>query len=144
MRMFAVAVRPSRPNLHVVKKHEEAWAILNIRPHHSPRRTAPDLLAQAEALRRQRWTGVRIAQATGPSRATVSRILVRLKLNKIRMLEPRSKLRAHSPGSERVHKSSGYAASNSLTKVQKCPLRPTNSSVLTLLEIRSNGFLKAE
>jgi DNA-binding NarL/FixJ family response regulator len=30
MRMFAVAVRPSRPNLHVVKKHEEAWAILNI------------------------------------------------------------------------------------------------------------------
>jgi transposase InsO family protein len=31
---------------------------------------------------------VRIAQATGLSRATVSRILVRLKLNKVKMLEP--------------------------------------------------------
>jgi len=58
------------------------------RPHRSPRRTSEDLVAQVEALRRQRWTGVRIAQATGLSRATVSRILVRLKLNKIRMLEP--------------------------------------------------------
>jgi hypothetical protein len=33
-------------------------------------------------------TGVRIAQATSLSRATISRILIRLKLNKIRMLEP--------------------------------------------------------
>ena len=41
-----------------------------------------------ELLRRERWTGVRIAQATGLSRATVSRILVRLKLNKVKMLEP--------------------------------------------------------
>jgi transposase InsO family protein len=40
-----------------------------------------------EYLRRERWTGVRIAQATGLSRATVSRILTRLKLNKIRMIE---------------------------------------------------------
>ena len=58
------------------------------RPHRSPRRTSPELAEQVAALRRQRWTGVRIAQATGLSRATVSRILVRLKLNKIRMLEP--------------------------------------------------------
>jgi DNA-binding IclR family transcriptional regulator len=29
-------------------------------------------------MRRERWTGVRIAQATGLSRATVSRILARL------------------------------------------------------------------
>jgi len=41
-----------------------------------------------ESLRRERWTGVRIAQATGLSRATVSRILTRLKLNKVKMLEP--------------------------------------------------------
>jgi transposase InsO family protein len=43
-----------------------------------------------ERLRRERWTGVRIAQATGLSRATVSRILVRLKLNKAKMLEPQA------------------------------------------------------
>lgn len=43
---------------------------------------------QVEQLRRQRWTGVRIAQATGLSRTTVSRILTRLKLNQIHMLEP--------------------------------------------------------
>jgi len=58
------------------------------RPHRSPRRTSPPLVEQVERLRRQRWTGVRIAQATGLSRATVSRILVRLKLNKVKMIEP--------------------------------------------------------
>jgi transposase InsO family protein len=58
------------------------------RPRHSPRQTSAELIAQVEQMRRQRWTGVRIAQATGLSRATVSRILVRLKLNKARMLEP--------------------------------------------------------
>jgi transposase InsO family protein len=45
-------------------------------------------IARVEVLRRERWTGVRIAQATGLSRATVSRILQRLKLNKARHLEP--------------------------------------------------------
>ena len=53
-----------------------------------PRCTAPEQIQQVEALRRQRWTGVRIARATGLSRATISRILVRLKLNKVKMLEP--------------------------------------------------------
>src|ERR1017187_7412712 len=58
------------------------------RPHRSPRSTSPELIARVQRLRRERWTGVRIAQSTGLSRATVSRILTRLKLNKIRMLEP--------------------------------------------------------
>jgi len=58
------------------------------RPHRLPRCTAPEQIQQVEALRRQRWTGVRIARATGLSRATISRILVRLKLNKVKMLEP--------------------------------------------------------
>ena len=58
------------------------------RPARSPRRTSAQLVAQVERLRRERWTGVRIAQTTGLSRATVSRILTRLCLNKIRMLEP--------------------------------------------------------
>src|SRR5258708_2024695 len=58
------------------------------RPGCSPRRTSEELIERVERLRRERWTGVRIAQATGLSRATVSRILTRLKLNKIKMLEP--------------------------------------------------------
>jgi transposase InsO family protein len=58
------------------------------RPHQSPRATSPELLTRVERLRRERWTGVRIAQATGLSCSTVSRILTRVKLNKARMLEP--------------------------------------------------------
>ena len=58
------------------------------RPHHSPRRTSAESVEQVLTLRRQRWTGVRIAQSTGLSRATISRILRRHKLNRIRDLEP--------------------------------------------------------
>jgi transposase InsO family protein len=58
------------------------------RPHRSPRRVGADLVERIGELRRQRWTGVRIAHETGLSRATVSRVLVRLKLNKARMLDP--------------------------------------------------------
>src|SRR5271157_1317060 len=58
------------------------------RPQRSPRSTSPELMDRMQRLRRERWTGVRIAQSTGLSRATVSRILVRLKLHQIRMLEP--------------------------------------------------------
>jgi transposase InsO family protein len=58
------------------------------RPQHCPRRCHPDLALRVEVLRRQRWTGVRIALATGLSRATVSRILRRLHLSRIRDLEP--------------------------------------------------------
>jgi transposase len=58
------------------------------RPRGSPRSTSKELIERVEQLRRERWTGVRIAQVTGLSRATVSRILTRLKLNKVKMLEP--------------------------------------------------------
>jgi len=58
------------------------------RPHRLPRQTAAWVAEQVETLRRQRWTGVRIAQATGLSRATVSRILRRLRLSRIRDLDP--------------------------------------------------------
>jgi len=58
------------------------------RPHRSPRRTAQPQVEKVEALRRLRQTGVQIALATGLSRATVSRILCRLKLNRMRDLEP--------------------------------------------------------
>jgi len=58
-------------------------------PHRSPRRTPEELVQRVEMLRRERWTGIRIAQQLGLSRATVSRILTRLKLNKVHMLEPK-------------------------------------------------------
>jgi transposase InsO family protein len=58
------------------------------RPHHSPRRTGEALAQRVEQLRRQRFPGFHIAQATGLSRSTVSRILRRLGLNRMRDLEP--------------------------------------------------------
>jgi transposase InsO family protein len=64
-------------------------ADLSSRPHRSPRRTSAATAERVEQLRRERKTGVQIAQLTGLSRPTVSRILTRLRLNKIRMLEPK-------------------------------------------------------
>ena len=58
------------------------------RPLRSPRRCSPDRIPQVERLRRQRWTGLRISLSTGLSRATVSRILRRLHLSRMRDLEP--------------------------------------------------------
>jgi len=58
------------------------------RPHRSPRSISAEQVTGIEQLRRQRWTGVRIAQTIGLSRATVSRVLTRLKLNTAASLEP--------------------------------------------------------
>ena len=58
------------------------------RPRRLHRPTAPDRIERVRQLRLERWTGLRIAQHTGLSRATVSRILRRLKLNRARHLEP--------------------------------------------------------
>jgi len=59
------------------------------RPHRLHRPTQPEQAELVEALRRQRWTGLRISQQTGLSRATVSRILRHRKLSRMRDLEPR-------------------------------------------------------
>ena len=58
------------------------------RPLRSPRRCGAPVIAQVEQLRRQRWTGLRISLTTGVSRATISRILRRLHLSRLRDLEP--------------------------------------------------------
>src|SRR6266849_3458842 len=58
------------------------------RPHRLYRPTPAVTAQQIEILRRQRWTGKQIAQATGVSPATVSRVLKRLGLNRLRALEP--------------------------------------------------------
>jgi transposase InsO family protein len=58
------------------------------RPHHSPARTREEAQREVERLRRLRWTCDRIAQATGVSKATVSRVLRRLGLNRLKAIEP--------------------------------------------------------
>lgn len=59
------------------------------RPRRLHRPTAPELIERVRLLRLERWTGLRISQHTGLSRATVSRILRRLKLNRVGDLEAR-------------------------------------------------------
>ncbi len=58
------------------------------RPRRLRQPTPVYLVQQVEHLRRQRWAGCRIASQTQLSPATVSRILRRLKLNRLRDLDP--------------------------------------------------------
>jgi len=51
--------------------------------------TPQEIIERVERMRREGWTGVRIAATTGLSTATISRILTRLKLNKKHMIEPK-------------------------------------------------------
>ena len=75
------------------------------RPHRLNRPTSAAIVAQIEALRRQRRTGQQIAAETGVSPATVSRILKRLGLNRLAALEPAEPVRRYereNPG-ELIH-----------------------------------------
>jgi transposase len=58
------------------------------RPHCLYRPTPEATAERIEALRRQRCTGKQIARETGVSPATVSRVLQRLGLSRIKDLEP--------------------------------------------------------
>jgi transposase InsO family protein len=69
------------------------------RPHRLRRATPMDTIAQIESLRRRRWTGAQIARESGVSKTTVSRILRRLGLNRLRALEPAEPVRRY----ERQH-----------------------------------------
>jgi len=75
------------------------------RPLSLPSQTAPATCAVVEVLRRQRHTGKQIAAEVGVSAATVSCILRRLGLNRIRDLEPAEPVRRYErekPG-EMIH-----------------------------------------
>jgi transposase InsO family protein len=69
------------------------------RPHRLHRPTPTETVSRIEVLRRQRWTGAQIGRETGVSKATVSRILRRLGLNRLRALEPAQPIRRY----EREH-----------------------------------------
>jgi transposase InsO family protein len=75
------------------------------RPRRSPRATDPLVVERIIALRRQRFTGRHIAQQAGVSPATVSRVLRRAGLSRLRDIEPAEPViryeRAH-PG-ELIH-----------------------------------------
>ena len=86
---FNVSARTARKWLCRYREHgRDGLLDRSSRPRRSPARTRPELSQQVLLLRRQRWTGVRIAQTTGLSRATVSRILRWHKLSRIRDLDP--------------------------------------------------------
>lgn len=69
------------------------------RPRRLRKPTPAEAVAEIERLRRQRWTGKQIAAEVGVSPATVSRILRRLGLNRIKALEPAEPVRRY----ERQH-----------------------------------------
>jgi transposase InsO family protein len=58
------------------------------RPHRCPRATSSPLIDRVLALRQLRYNGWRIAHALALSRATVSRILRRAGMNRLRSLDP--------------------------------------------------------
>lgn len=58
-------------------------------PARCPRRLAVEVVAAIERLRRQRWTGPRIARAQGLPVSTVGAVLRRLGLGRLSALEPR-------------------------------------------------------
>ena len=75
------------------------------RPRRLHRPTAPEVAERITGLRRERWTGKRIAAELGVSPATVSRILRRLGLSRRRDLEPAEPTRRYErarPG-EMIH-----------------------------------------
>jgi len=75
------------------------------RPRRLHRPTPPEVAGRIAALRRERWTGKRIAAELGVSPATVSRVLRRLGLSRMRDLEPAEPARRYErarPG-EMIH-----------------------------------------
>jgi len=75
------------------------------RPHRLRQPTPATTVARIEALRRQRFTGKQIAKETGVSPATVSRVLKRLGIGRLRDLEPAEPVRRYereNPG-ELIH-----------------------------------------
>ena len=104
----AVGVCPRTVRKWIGRHQNEGLAGLvdrSSRPHRLYRPTPQPVVEQIEALRRQRMSGKAIAVAVGVSPATVSRILKRLGLNRLKALEPAEPVRRYErerPG-ELIH-----------------------------------------
>jgi transposase len=61
---------------------------LSSKPHRSPKQISSSLLERVLVLGRQRWNGWRIAHELKLSWATVSRVLRRAEMNRLRSLDP--------------------------------------------------------
>ena len=107
------------------------------RPHHLRRPTPPETVTRVATLRRQRWTGEQIAKAVEVSPATVSRILKRLGLNKLKALEPIEPVRRYereNPG-ELIHLDIKSSAGSALSDIAS----PGDILVLSIVTTASAG-----
>jgi transposase len=98
----AVGVCPRTVRKWVKRYRDEGPAGLldrSSRPHRLYRLTPETVVQRICELRRQRWTGKQIAVETGVSPATVSRVLKRHGLNRLRSLAPAEPVRRY----ERAH-----------------------------------------
>jgi transposase InsO family protein len=104
----AAGVCPRTARKWVARFKAEGWAGLqdrSSRPHRLNRPTPPGTIEQIVALRRQRFTGKHIARELKVSAATVSRVLRRAGLSRMRDLEPAQPIRRYQydePG-ELIH-----------------------------------------
>src|ERR1700751_5375711 len=95
----------ARGLMDIAEKDWQDWKHRSPRPHGLRQPTSQAIVEEIERLRRQRWTGKQIAAKTGVSPATVSRVLPRLRLNKLSGLEPAEPVRRYErekPG-ELIH-----------------------------------------
>jgi len=89
-KQFGVSIKTvSRWVKRFVESDPTAMHDRSSRPHHSPRRVAKPIEEAIIKLRRKRLCGSHIAKQMGVSAATVSRVLKRNNLSRIRDLEPR-------------------------------------------------------
>jgi transposase len=97
---FGVSVRTARKWVERFRSEgAEGLSDRSSRPRRLRKPTPERVVAEVERRRRQRFTGKQIAAELGISPATVSRILRRLGLNRIKALEPAEPVRRY----ERAH-----------------------------------------
>jgi transposase InsO family protein len=104
---IAAGVCPRTIRKWVSRYHAEGFAGLqdrSSRPHRLRRPTSPQVVQKIEQLRRRRWTGEQIATEVGVSPTTASRVLRRLGLSKLSILErePVRRYEREKPG-ELIH-----------------------------------------
>ena len=86
---FNVSAKTAAKWVRRYREHGRAGlADLSSRPHRCPRQTPSILLEKVFQLRRQRLNGCHIAREVKLSRATISRILRRAGMNRLRSLDP--------------------------------------------------------